>query len=416
MLRAPVASVIRWILSALIAAFFAGCTTTHVRTTDFTPANSVDVEAPDEYLLDVNVVLFDPGLDAVEDEELVYSGTRNSESVWVAARLKDTLDISRGWGATRVVPDDDFSGDITITGKILLSNGESMLVHVRAVDAIGNVWIDQTYDQSVSHYAYSEARVDNSDAFQGLYNDISNDLLEKLHLHSPEQRLAIRSVSDLQFAQNFAPDAFSEHLVKDENGLFRVDRLPAENDPILLRINQIEVRDQLFQDVLQDYYTTFSLQMDGPYTLWRKQSYVETIAIQQLESSAQADRAAGIAGIVLGVAAQASGDETVRTAGVIGITGGALTIQSGFRKSDEALLHEAVLQEMSSSLETTLEPSVIDLQDRTITLSGTVRQQYQQWQEVMREIYYKETGYTPSFTDSPVDEDDSESDNDGVQI
>ena len=48
--------------------------------------------------------------------------------------------------------------------------------------------------------------------------------------------------------------------------------------------------------------------------------------------------------------------------------------------------------EMGSSLEAEIAPQVIALEDRTITLTGTVQAQYTQWQELMQKIYTQERG------------------------
>jgi hypothetical protein len=37
-------------------------------------------------------------------------------------------------------------------------------------------------------------------------------------------------------------------------------------------------------------------------------------------------------------------------------------------------------------------PQVISLEDRTITLTGSVEEQYEQWREVLAELYLVEIG------------------------
>ena len=50
------------------------------------------------------------------------------------------------------------------------------------------------------------------------------------------------------------------------------------------------------------------------------------------------------------------------------------------------------LQELGQSLENEVAPRVINLDDRTITLSGTVEEQYEQWKEILADLYATETG------------------------
>jgi hypothetical protein len=50
------------------------------------------------------------------------------------------------------------------------------------------------------------------------------------------------------------------------------------------------------------------------------------------------------------------------------------------------------LQELGESLENEVAPRVFSLDDRTITLTGSVEEQYAQWKEVLADIYASEVG------------------------
>ena len=45
---------------------------------------------------------------------------------------------------------------------------------------------------------------------------------------------------------------------------------------------------------------------------------------------------------------------------------------------------------MGASLDREIAPQVIALEDRTVTLTGTVQTQYVQWQQLMQKIYKQE--------------------------
>ena len=47
---------------------------------------------------------------------------------------------------------------------------------------------------------------------------------------------------------------------------------------------------------------------------------------------------------------------------------------------------------MGASLESELEPSIVDLQDRSVTLTGTVNDQYQEWRRILGEMFRLEEG------------------------
>ena len=161
---------------------------------------------------------------------------------------------------------------------------------------------------------------------------------------------------------------------------------------MLQRIRQIRERDYLFVDTLQDYYGSFVKEMDKPYKQWRGQSYNEVVALRELKREALVRKIAGVAAVIGGIAASGSSNSSGRAAGSVAVAGGAYMIKSGFDKSAESEMHVEALQELGDSLEAAIEPQVIELEDRTITLSGTVENQYDQWRDLLREIYNVDTG------------------------
>ncbi len=133
--------------------------------------------------------------------------------------------------------------------------------------------------------------------------------------------------------------------------------------------------------------------MTKPYTQWRKETYSEAVELRKLKVQARNRTVAGIAAVLGGVLAQGSSNAAVRSAGQVGIVGGGYALKSGFEKNAEAKLHTAALLELGESLSAEIDPKVIELDDRTITLSGTVEQQYDQWREILKEMYLKESQY-----------------------
>jgi len=91
-------------------------------------------------------------------------------------------------------------------------------------------------------------------------------------------------------------------------------------------------------------------------------------------------------------AATQGGTYGAQASGAVGVGAGAYLIKSGFDKQAEAGMHEDALQELGQSLENAVAPRVINLDDRTITLSGTVEEQYAQWREILADLYATEVG------------------------
>lgn len=378
----------------VLASTLGACATHTVKSTTYTPVIQDSADVPEALLLDVGVNIFDPGLDEIKrsEEETVNHEVRVAESRYVPFLLAETLQRSANWGIVRVMPNASSPMDLIIDGTILQSNGEQMVLRIKVTDSTGVEWYTKEYDEVISQFSYEPSQRQKNDPFQVVYNNIANDLLEFRQKNISDRRtVEIRTVSEMLFAQRFSPDAFSEYLTKDRRGIYQVASLPAENDPQLVRIQNIRERDFMFIDTVQDYYATYSRQMRLPYDSWREQSYAETEELRELRNSAKRRFIAGTAAVIGGLAAATNGGNyATQAGGAVGVGAGAYLIKSGFDKQAEARIHMEALEELGQSLENEVAPRVINLDDRTITLSGTVEEQYSQWREILADMYAAE--------------------------
>lgn len=384
-----------WLLVALALCsvlLLAGCGSSTVRTTETTALINGDPQMPEDQLLDVGIRLFDPGLEQIEEDEIFTAPEiRQAEARYIPTVLATTLQGSGHWGAVRVEPAQTGVTDIVVDGRILESTGETLKLEISASDSTGANWYTRTYEGTASKYSYDAKR--GPDPFQDVYNRISNDLALHRAKLSAQRVRELRTISELRFAESFSPQAFGGYLSTDAKGKYSIRRLPAENDPMLIRIRKIRERDHLFVDTLQDYYNGFAQQMAGPYQDWRKESYTEALAYRELRKQATMRTVAGVAAVLAGIAAAAGGESsTSRAAGTVGIIGGATLIKSGMDKRAESKMHAETLLELGGSLGAEISPQVIELEDRSVTLTGTVQDQYGQWREILHGIYAAETG------------------------
>ncbi|MCB1671409.1 MAG: hypothetical protein R3F41_18790 [Gammaproteobacteria bacterium] len=345
--------------------------------------------------MDVGISIFDPGLDEIDsgEEDTVNGQIRVAESRYSAYLLSDTLQRSGNWGVVRVLPNGTSPLDVMLNGTILQSDGEAMTIRIQVSDSSGQEWYTKEYHEVISQFSYDPSQRSLADPFQVIYNNIANDLLLYRKENLSDTRVTeIRQISEVLFARRFSPDIFNSYLTEDRDGHYRLTRLPAENDPALARIRTIRERDFMFIDTVQDYYATFSRQMRLPYDSWREQSYYETITLRELQQSARRRFIAGTAAVIGGIAAASSGTYVGQTGGIVGVGSGAYLIKSGFDKRAEAQIHVAALEELGQSLESEVAPKVINLEDRTVTLTGNVEEQYSQWKEILADIYAAEAG------------------------
>jgi hypothetical protein len=367
-----------------------GCVSETVKSTQVPSLDAPNALTPEAELLDVGVVILDPGISTVEDEALVYPEVRRAEATFMATELTQVLTEQGGWGAVRVVPDDRQFSDLLVTGTILRSDGEALELKILVSDSRGAVWLDKRYTGVTSRYAYQQGTRVKQDPFLAVYRMIANDMLQKFNEASVAERTEIRQVAEMRFARDFANGAFADYLQENEKGQISLRRLPAEDDPMLNRIRGLRQRHYVFVDTLQGHYTGFSEEMYAPYQEWRKASYDETVALRELESEAQREMIAGGAAIIAGIVAQTSGSRTTRSAGAVGVIGGGALLKSGLEKRAESTIHSLALEELGQSLDAEITPRVIELEDRTVQLSGNVEDQYDQWRELLADIYAAE--------------------------
>ena len=380
----------------LLALILAACNSHTVKTTSYTPIVQDSQNVPENLLLDVGVAVFDPGIDEIakRDEETTNHEIRVAESRYVPFLLAETLQRSANWGIVRLMPNNESPMDVIVNGTILQSDGEAMQIRIAVTDSSGREWYTKVYSELISQFSYEPSQRQQADPFQVIYNKISNDLLEYRKRNLTDQQIVeVRTISELLFARRFSPEVFDSYLTTNRQGNLAITALPAETDPVLQRVRDIRERDFMFIDTVQDYYATYVRQMRLPYDTWRALSYDETIELRELRASANRRFVAGAAAVLGGLAAATSGGNyATQTGGAIGVGAGAYLIKSGFDKRAEAKLHSDALEELGESLENEVAPRVFSLDDRTITLTGSVEEQYAQWKEVLADIYASEVG------------------------
>ena len=396
----------RFLLSVcLLLPLLMGCVSETVKSTSVPTLETPDQLTSEAELLDVGVVILDPGISAVEDEELVYPEVRKAEATFMATELAEVLTEQGGWGAVRVVPDDRQFSDLLVRGTILVSDGESLQLKIRVSDARGTVWLDKRYQGVTSRYAYEQGTRVKQDPFLAVYRMIANDMLAIFDRVPSADRVTIRRVAEMRFARDFASGAFADYLEEDDAGQISLRRLPAEDDPMLNRVRGLRQRHYVFVDTLQGHYIGFAEEMYTPYQEWRQASYEETIALRELEAESQREMIAGGAAILAGIVAQTSGSRTTRSAGAVGVIGGGALLKSGLEKRAESNIHSLALEELGQSLDAEITPRVIELEDRTVRLTGNVEDQYDQWRELLADIYAAELAALeppPASTNDPL--------------
>jgi len=390
----------------LIAGAVSGCSSNEVLVAHSVELVPETVTVPEEELLDVSVVVFDSGVPEGEIdhellEELINDGTfvqiRRTEARYMAVHLRDTLQKSGHWGGVWVTPEESTAADINVTAEILHSDGNRVRLDVVATDATGRIWLDDEYGMETAAGAYNRQRYPDLDPYQDVFNTISNDLAAvRGELSSTEAR-NIRSVSQVRFAGELSPEAFGDYVEQGRNGAYELRRLPAGNDPQFERTLRVREREHLFIETLNEHYVDFYQSSQDSYNGWREFAREEAIAIRELQRSANWRTGLGIAGVVASVLYGSNSNsgysQRVLRDSIMYMSMD--MIRTGALRRQEKRLHTASLEELSSSFEEEVKPMVVDIEGTQYRLTGTAAAQYEEWRELLLQLYQSETGLVP---------------------
>ena len=389
-------------LMLLALLVLAGCVVEDTKPLPKVEAKQAVREIPSEQRLDVVVHAFDPGIPealAADEEAMakkrIYPDLRKAEARYIAVMLRNTLEGSAQWGAVRVAPEDVQFVDVAVTGRIIESTGKRMELEVTARDAAGRVWINaKRYESAADIGSYkTDAALKVRDPFQNVYSNIANDLLAaRAKLDDAAQR-ELRQVTALRFAEDIAPDVLTGYLKQDTTAkpaLTRVARLPAENDPIATRVERIRETDYGVIDTLDGYYTGFHDQMAEAYGEFRRTSYDEIDKEDRARASARTRTILGAAAVAASILMPSSCGGTTScnlesAARYAGAAGGVAGFLSGLNKYADARTHAQAFGELARSFQADVSTQVVDVEGRSLRLTGTAEEQYREWRQMLRD-------------------------------
>lgn len=391
--RSPFAVVVL----AVAALALGGCMTRETRPLPRLNAIQASSEIPESQLLDVGVRLFDenvPADEKVQEKERIFPDVRKAEARYFAMQLRNTMEGTGHWGQVRVIPADADALDVRVSGKILESNGMLLRLDITVDDSSGRPWFHKLYEQPADTRSYKDGTGRPRDPFQNLYVNVANDILAHRQSLQAADLENIRRISELRFAANLAPYAFQNYLTTDKKkGTYQIARLPAQDDPMLVRMDRIRERDYALLDTVNEHYSLFADNMSESYTNWRRYSYSELEAEDDAQRSAMTRKLLGAAAIVGGLVMGTKSNTYVgQAAGTAAVFGGAYAVKSGFDRGAEVKMHSESLKQLGESFQTEVQPMVIEVEGRTLQLRGTAEEQFQEWRRLLKELYENETG------------------------
>ena len=348
--------------------------------------------------LDINIVELDPGLsgsDEVDRENGLWPELRRAEARRFAVKMMRSLNETNAFANVAVTTNAEFLTDIVIEGTIQESNGEDVHLLINAKDSTGKPIIkNKLYKHRTSEYFYQNIRNKGKDPFDVVYRSIAGDIIKELKKRDLEQ---IELVTDLRFAQKLNEMEFDESL-DVENGRYSLGFVPAMNDPMFIRAQNVQLKDAQFKNEMQKHYISFTDTMDESYKIWQEAAL--TASKQKREAQRAAAGKAILGALIVAAAASSSSSSDnydysagASTAALLG----AGLIASAVGDAREAKVHESTINEVSKSFDGEIAPKVVDMENLQVKLEGNIQNQFDQWQAILIDIYESESSQTNEF-------------------
>lgn len=377
----------------LILLMLSGCTS--IDTVKVDAHEPIDIEQgqlQESNLLDVGIIVLKPGDISPEqaEEEGISPEIRQAEARYISYHLRETVQQTSGWGSVNVLPSQSEIADVIVGGEIIESTGEKLKLKIEVFDSTGEYWFENTYQVKVTRrdYVDLDEGSDYSEIYQGMYNRIANDI-NKYRKKLNEKKIAsIRNTSQLKYAAKLAPEIYRDYLIQDEQGYSTIVRLPAKDDPSIIRVLKIREREYLLVDTINEHYANYYEKVYDSYGNWRKYYLIESLEKRKVEREAKLKKSLGAAAVVGSLVMLVLGEGV--SPGLV-VAGASLYID-GANASEEAVIHKEAIVELSESLQADVEPLVIEVDGETTKLTGTLDEQYLQWRALLQAIYQDEVG------------------------
>lgn len=223
--------------------------------------------------LNVTIPVFDPGIPddpSVFRDQQVFPRIRQIEAKLMPFLLRETLVESEQWGAVRVTTKSEAAAELQLFGSIVRSDGEWLDLRIRAVDAAGFTWFDKVFSSQANDESITHLGDKGTPEFQAIYREIAIELAAARDRIGDAAVSNIKGTSLMLYASELAPTAFSGYLEETDDGTLRVVRLPAREDPMLVRIETIRNTEFLITDTVDAKFREFNADLTRTYRVWRE--------------------------------------------------------------------------------------------------------------------------------------------------
>ena len=368
------------------------------------------------------VPILDPGFVSTDknlNEKGIWPELRNTEAIRSAVKIKEALIGINQFESVRVVPDSSASADFYLIGMIKESTGEILRIGYMLVDATGKTWLNKTAVHRIGVGWHERFGEPGKDPFQPLYTEIGNEVWKVLkelaedhtkttkinlsqsrHKNKSPQLSQIETVSavrELVLAQYFNPNFYAGSLTISRQGnrreeTYGIKYLPDRNSADWQAVQKIAARDRAFIDKINDHYAQFMTEINPTYEDWAAETFTYAREIRLAKRRETVAKVATGTLAVATVAAAVDADNSQSRDRALAI-GGALTsavLVKGLMERQRKNRNLEQFNELAQSYHDTFKPIRVSVGQNVITLEGTAVNQFNQWREILTDVYNEE--------------------------
>ncbi len=163
------------------------------------------------------------------------------------------------------------------------------------------------------------------------------------------------------------------------------------------RTERVRQRERLFLDTIDEHYDQFYKDASTPYNGWRENAREEAIEVKELTKSAHWRTGMGVASILASIVYGSShgGEFTERMLRDAVLYIGVDMLRTSQVRKQEKQIHQQQLEELNGTFDDSIKPVVVAIQGTEHRLTGTADAQYDEWRDLLRQIFIEESGFVP---------------------
>jgi hypothetical protein len=164
---------------------------------------------------------------------------------------------------------------------------------------------------------------------------------------------------------------FASYLNRSPAGIFTLARLPAEDDPMLVRVVSLRNQEYLFIDTVDEQYAQLAQEMAPTYNLWRQFGAEQALYRDEYR-------------------------QRVSNRDTQGRRGSFTALEQTYNTYKMSKIHEQDLDELAVGFNNEVAPTVMEVSGTVFKLSGSLDAQYSEWRDILKRIFALETGLAPA--------------------